>query len=140
MNKFIGANQTTLLVHDERWVADAVLRQLEAIAPDKKRPAAVTFLNCPFALGYAFGFVDRGGWFAANEGREKLCPEYLRNVVSNLLGDAALADSFIAYAATKRGDRLYERGFDVGQEDMDAACLSSGEKNPSGLVNHLKSG
>ena len=50
-----------------------------------------------------------------------------------MLGNDTVAASFVSFAASKQGDREFERGYDVGMRDLDALYLSFGDEIPMGL-------
>ena len=138
MNKIVSTKQTEVPVHDTRWVADIGKRQLGKVALDANRSIVNLFLKNPYALGYAIGFAEQACWHANGGDGEKISPDYLRNVIGHMLGNDAVAASFVSFAATKQGDRLFEGGYDAGQADMDALYLSYGEHIPCNLEHHLR--
>lgn len=54
-----------------------------------------------------------------------------------MLGDTNVAASFVSFAFSKQGDRVFEGGYDAGMRDLDALYLSFGEYTPTALVHYL---
>ena len=128
---------TTL--QDPRLIAQIAMGQLSDVVGGENRSVTHLFLREPFALGYAIGFVEQAWRYAKKEIGDENCPTYLLEAISKMLGNEAVAASFMSFAVSKRGDRMFEGGYDVGLSDMDAWCLSQSEYKPSSLSRYLGS-
>jgi len=137
MNKVVNAEYTTVPVHDADWVANMATRQLTLTVGALRRSVPDLLLHEPFALGYAIGFAEQAGWHLNSGNGEKMCPDYLRSVIGCMLGNTTVAASFVSFAYSKQGDRVFEGGYDAGMRDFDTVYLSFGEYTPTALVHYL---
>ena len=138
MNKLVSANKTTVPVQDESWVAEMAVRQLKAVVDGNNSTVVHLFLKDSFALGYMIGFAIRAGQNANTDNGSPALETYLRNVIGSVVGDLASADSFVCFANSKQGDRMFEGGYDAGQSDLDALFWSHGANLPNGLAQHVE--
>lgn len=138
MNKMVGSEHRTVPVHDVRWVADMAIRELRSEIGAFTRSVSDLLLHEPFALGYAIGFAEQASWHLNKGDGEKSCPDYLRGVIGRMLGNDTVAASFVSFAASKQGDRIFEGGYDAGMRDMDSLYLSYGTKSPTDVRQHLR--
>ncbi len=128
---------TTL--QDPRLIAQIAMGQLSDVVGGENRSVTHLFLNEPFALGYAIGFAEQAWRYAKKEIGDENCPTYLLEAISKMLGDEAVAASFVSFAVSKKGERMFEGGYEVGLSDMDAWCISQREHMPSSLSRYLGS-
>ncbi|MEM6564605.1 MAG: hypothetical protein AAF665_09185 [Pseudomonadota bacterium] len=124
-------------VQDVPAVARTVMVQLTAGSGHFSRSVSDLLLYEPFALGYAIGFAENAAHYAQGDVRNQVDPDFLHKVIGFILGNLCVADSFVSFAASKRGDRVFEGGYDAGLRDMDAWYKSGGEKQPNRLVLYL---
>ena len=134
-----SANRTTVPVKDAQWVAETAMRQLKLVPVEPNRSIVDLFLKDPFVLGYAIGFIEQACWHGNNGDGEKNNPDFLRNALAHILNDSVVATSFLSFAITKQGSRVFEGGYDAGLQDMDALYLSHGAQLPCSLAYYLRS-
>lgn len=137
MNKIVKTEHATVPLHDVQWVARMATEQLDFTVGPLRRSVSDLLLHEPFALGYAIGFAEQACWHLNKGDGEKNSPDYLRNVIGCMLGDTNVAASFVSFAFSKQGDRVFEGGYDAGMRDLDALYLSFGEYTPTALVHYL---
>jgi hypothetical protein len=125
------------MLQNPHFIAQIALAQLKDVLDDDHRSIIHLFLHEPFALGYAIGFVEQAFRHAKNENDDENCTAYLLEAISTILGDAAVAASFVTFAVSKKGERIFEGGYDVGSSDMEAWCTSQKEYIPNSLSRHL---
>ena len=137
MNKALNSQQAMILLQDPALIARTAMGQLENVSGGVNRIVTHLFLHEPFALGYAMGFAEQACRHAKRENREINSTAYVRGAISHMLGDDTAAASFVSFAATKQGNRTFERGYDEGIGDMDSWYLSHEDHMPRGLVRYL---
>lgn len=138
MNKVVGSDQMMICLRDVHQIASIALRQLTDGPRTLYRSVSDLFLKDPFVLGYAIGFAEQASWHVNRGNGEEIGPDYLCDVIGAMLGNKSVAASFVAFAASKQGDRDFEGGYDAGLQDMDDWYLSYGENVPLGLLTHLQ--
>ncbi len=137
VNKLIKSKQLMVRLRDVDLVAAAAMHQLSLLPGSFDRSATELFLKEPFALGYAVGFAEQACQHLINGDDVKGSSIYLRNIIGCMLGNAAVAESFVSFAISKRGDRVFEGGYEIGLCDMNYWYFSCGEHLPSGLSDFL---
>ncbi|MEO9573589.1 MAG: hypothetical protein ABJ263_12790 [Tateyamaria sp.] len=137
MNKALNSGRRMTLMQDPFLIGRVAMGQLDDVSGGANRMVTHLFLHEPFALGYAIGFAKQAFRHAKNENQEVSCETYVLCAISQMLGDERAAASFVSFADTKKGNRTFERGYDVGLGDMESWCLSHEERLPGGLVRYL---
>ncbi|WP_298835670.1 hypothetical protein [uncultured Roseobacter sp.] len=137
MNRIINLEQMTVSLQDVTVVANVAVRQLSAVTDKVQHLVSDLLLNEPFALGYTIGFTEEACRRFNKGDDDDVCPDYMGHVIGQMLGNTKVAASFVLFAASKRGERYFEGGYDAGTLDFDAWFNSQGEIMPRGLVSHL---
>lgn len=138
MNTVVPFRRDIVALNDVKWVSHIALKQL-ADAPDGLNwSVSDLLLNEPFALGYVVGFAEHACWHLCKGNGEADCRDYLRTVIACMLGNEAAAESFLSFAVSKKGDRVFEGGYDEGMRDLDDLYLSRGSELPLRLRVFLK--
>ena len=136
MNDVLDSEQSVTLLKGPHLIAQIALGRLRDVSVGVNRSVTYLFLHDPFALGYAIGFAEQSCQCAKTENEEANCAAYVLEVISHMLGDDAVAASFVSYAASKKGDRRGEGGYDAGSGDLDAWYTSGAGYIPSGLLQY----
>ena len=110
MNNVVKSEHATVPIDDPQWVASMAMRQLKSDNETFIRSIPDLFLHEAFALGYAVGFAEQAFGLLNKGDGEKSCADYVRRSIGAMLGDDTVAASFVSYAASKQGNRVFEGG------------------------------
>ncbi len=120
-----------------KTIAQVLRQQFDRIPDSLFHSHSAMFLTDVFALGYYFGFAkDTSGTHGMQ--RDGVDLDFVKDVLSQVLGNPSAVDPFIAYAHCLRNDILFQKGYEAGLMDFNAWNESDGNLLPLCLALHFK--
>lgn len=89
-----------------------------------------------FALGYVFGMADMASYqFGARAGDQSKSLSYIQKVFTETLGSRA--DGLLQLALNSQASGMFQKGREIGANELGEWLQTSGQKVPMGLSRQL---
>ena len=97
---------------------------------------AETMENEEFALGYVFGMADMANYqFGSHGGDQSQSLGYIQKVFTETLGSRA--DELLQLSLNSQASGMFQKGREIGANELGEWIQSSGQKIPLGLSRQL---